>query len=182
MKLLTLLFALFFIGGCAKNSRDVVEDGRTLGSFEPKKDYLVDIPMGEARVMGQSSGVKILGLITLGAGQTASGVDVTHRGESTMGGSSSVGTVSALSALALAPLVSTSEKFKKAALRDACEKNNCDVLGYTMYNVNEKNYFLFKTYNVKVKGFPGKVGRLENVQRNYTIGDSYWRRPLPAIR
>jgi hypothetical protein len=172
----------FFIGGCAKNTRDVVEDGRTLGSFEPKKDYLVDIPMGEARVTGQSSGVKILGLITLGAGQTADGVDVTHRGESTMGGYSGGGTVSSLSAMALAPLAPTSEKFKKAALRDACEKNNCDVLGYTMYNVNERNYFLFKTYDVKVKGFPGKVGRLENVQRNYTIGDSYWRRPLPPIR
>jgi hypothetical protein len=74
---------------------------------------------------------------------------------------------------------STSDKFKKAALRNACDVNNCDILGYPMYNVNEKNYFLFKTYDVKVRGFPGKVGRLENVNRKYTVGDSYWRATLP---
>ena len=177
-----LMLLLIFLGGCAKNSRDIVEDGRTLGTFEPKRDYVVDIPMGESQVVGQASGMQILGLITIGAGKTADGVDVGNRGDSTLGISSSSGPGS-LAAGALAPIMaltsSTSDKFKKAALRNACDSANCDILGYPMYNVNETNFFLFKTYDVKVKGFPGKVGRLENVNRRYSVGDSYWRKTLP---
>ena len=44
-----------------------------------------------------------------------------------------------------------------------------------MYNVNEKNFFLFKYYDVKVKGFPGRVDSLENINRLYSPKDSYWR-------
>ena len=71
---------------------------------------------------------------------------------------------------------STEEKFKAAALRDACDKNNCDVLGYAMYDVDSTNFFLFKTYDVSVKGFPGNVESLENVNRSYSPSNSYWRR------
>ena len=186
MKLFITLTIVVFLGSCAKNSRDVVEEGRTIGVFEPKRDYVVDVPMGEQRVMGKANGMKILGLITIGAGKTADGVDINNRGESTMDGGvmSSAGATS-FASMALAPLAaigSTSDQFKKAALRDACDKNKCDVLGYTMYDVTEKNYFLFKTYDVKVEGFPGRVGKLENVQRKYKVRDSYWRRPLPEAR
>ena len=174
------------MASCAKNTRDVVEDGRTIGVFEPKRDYVVDIPMGEKQVMGKAKGMEILGFITIGAGQTADGAEINSRGESTLGSGASVSSGgSSLAGLALAPLKvvgSSSEKFKKAALRDACEKNQCDVLGYTMYEVDEKNFFLFKTYDVKVRGFPGRVGKLENVQRKYSVGNSYWRTPLPEIK
>lgn len=175
------MLLLIILGGCAKNSRDIVEDGRTLGSFEPKRDYVVDIPMGESQVVGEASGMKILGLITIGAGKTADGVDAGNRGDSTLGITSL--SSGSFAGGALAPIMaltsSTSDKFKKAALRNACDENNCDILGYPMYNVNETNFFLFKTYDVKVKGFPGKVGRLENVNRKYSVGDSYWRKTLP---
>ena len=39
---------------------DVVADGRTLGSFEPKNDYVVDIPMGSSLVNGNAKGISIL--------------------------------------------------------------------------------------------------------------------------
>lgn len=160
-----LLYALLIVSlcGCAKNSLDIVNEGRPMGVFEPKRDYVVDIPMGSSKVSGESSGVEILGIFTIGASETAQGVDVSSRGDGALS-----------SALALLPQ-SSSQKFKNAALRDACEKNNCDVLGYTMYNVNEKNFFLFKTYDVQVSGFPGRIEGLENVKRTYSVADSYWR-------
>jgi len=164
---------------CAKNSQDIVNDGRPMGVFEPKRDYVVDIPMGSTKVTGKSSGMEILGIFTIGASETAEGVDISGRGDSTLRNNSAGGAVfnpvAALGpALALIPK-SSKEKFKSAALRDACENNNCDVLGYTMYNVNEKNYWLFKTYDVQVSGFPGRVESLENVNRIYRPTDSYWR-------
>ena len=43
-----LIYALLIVSlaGCAKNSIDVVNEGKTIGVFEPKRDYVVDIPMG----------------------------------------------------------------------------------------------------------------------------------------
>ena len=160
-----LLYAVLIISlsSCAKNSLDIVNEGKPMGAFEPKKDYVVDIPMGKTQVSGESSGIEILGYFTIGASETAEGVDVSSRSDNILG-----------NALSLLPK-SSSQKFKAAALRDACEKNNCDVLGYTMYNVNEKNFFLFKYYDVKVKGFPGRVDSLENINRLYSPNDSYWR-------
>lgn len=185
-----LLYALLIVSlcGCAKNSLDIVNEGKPMGVFEPKKDYVVDIPMGKSPVTGESSGVEILGLFTIGASEQAEGVDITNRGNNTLGDSASapsagafafVGSVAGLmtpvSDLFQDILDGSAPDFKAAALRDACEKNNCDVLGYTMYNVNEKNFFVFKTYDVQVKGFPGRVDSLENVNRSYSTSDSYWR-------
>jgi len=179
---LTFLLLIVSLCGCAKNNIDIVDTGKPIGVFEPKRDYIVDIPMGETKVSGESSGVEILGVFTIGASETAEGVDLSGRGDSTLGGGTAnagvFNPVAALApALALVPK-SSKQKFKAAALRDACDKNNCDVLGYTMYNVNEKNYFLFKTYDVKVQGFPGRVEGLENVVRTYSPGDSYWRKSM----
>jgi len=176
MKFVLCVFCLLAVG-CAKNSRDIVNEGKTIGFFEPKRDYVVDIPMRNEKVSGQASGVKILGIFTIGAGSTAEGVQMSNRGNSTLGGSThSTSAFSAFSpALAMLP-ESTEEKFKAAALRDACDKNNCDVLGYAMYDVDSTNFFLFKTYDVSVKGFPGNVESLENVNRSYSPSNSYWRR------
>ena len=41
--------------------------------------------MGESQVVGEASGMKILGLITIGASRTADGVDAGNRGDSTLG-------------------------------------------------------------------------------------------------
>ena len=59
-----LIYALLIVSlaGCAKNSLDIVNDGKPMGVFEPKKDYVVDIPMGSSKVSGESSGVEILGI------------------------------------------------------------------------------------------------------------------------
>jgi hypothetical protein len=185
-----IIYALLIVSlaGCARNSIDVVNEGKTIGVFEPKRDYVVDIPMGSSKVSGESSGVEILGIFTIGASETADGVDVSSRGDSTLNRNGSSGGASVFSpAAALAPALallpkSSEQKFKAAALRDACEKNNCDVLGYAMYNVNEKNFFLFKTYDVKFKGFPGRVEGLENITRTYTPADSYWRQSMKSAR
>ena len=42
-----LIYALLIVSlaGCAKNSLDIVNDGKPMGVFEPKKDYVVDIPI-----------------------------------------------------------------------------------------------------------------------------------------
>ena len=171
---------------CAKNVADVVADGRTLGSFEPKNDYVVDIPMGSSLVNGNAKGISILGLITIGASQTSDGVTVQSRGESTLGNAAVYGAGSVMGSLMAFAPESTSQKFKKAALRNACDVNSCDVVGYPMYNVNETNFFLWKTYDVNVKGFPGQVRSLQTVPRDWRTKDSYWRgnnsTPLGSFR
>ena len=157
--------------------------------IEPKNDYLVDIPMQSQMVEGNANGVKILGILTLGAGKRASGVSINSHGESTLQGHySSVGSASkantvvnvggTLISAASAPFSdsSTEEEFKAAALRNACDTNNCDVIGYPMYKVDKTNFILWKSYRVKVKGFPGKVQVLETVPRKYQVEDSYWRK------
>ena len=52
---------------------------------EPKKDYVVDIPMGKTQVSGESSGIEILGYFTIGASETAEGVDVSSRSDNILG-------------------------------------------------------------------------------------------------
>ena len=194
----SILIALHILMSSCANTLDVVEGGHPLGVFEPKNDYVVDIPMKSQTIEGHSKGVKILGLdfLTFGADYRAQGVALGSRGENTLnagggGGGASSGSASTASTIinlggtmvstVLAPLsgASTTKNFKAAALRSACEANNCDVIGYPMYNVDTKNYILWKTYKVKVKGFPGKVQGVETVPRQYDPRkDTYWRTPL----
>tara|TARA_Y100001934_G_C12284105_1_gene741449 strand:- start:267 stop:1034 length:768 start_codon:yes stop_codon:yes gene_type:complete len=193
-------FCLIF-ASCAKNVSDVVAPhDRTLGVFEPAQDYLVDVPLQSRMVSGNSKGTVILGFITLGGSETSEGVALSSRGESTLNGGSTgsvgggsgiagavsgaIGSVGAVIA-PVAKLIPESprERFKKAALRNACDLNSCDVVGYPMYNVDEKNYFLWKNYKVSVKGFPGNIKGVENVGRQYSPNkDTYWRKGAPASR
>jgi len=161
-----------------------------LGAFEPKNDYLVDIPMQSQMVEGNANGVKILGVFTFGAEKQAKGVSVGSHGASTLQGHYSQGLSSAsrsntivnvggtMVAAAAAPFAdqTTVEDFKAAALRNACDSNNCDVIGYPMYKVDKKNFIFWRTYRVQLKGFPGKVQSLETVPRRYRVEDSYWRK------
>ena len=124
-----LIYALLIVSlaGCAKNSLDIVNDGKPMGVFEPKKDYVVDIPMGSSKVSGESSGIEILGIFTIGASEQAEGVDITNRGDSTLGSSASSGGFAGLAFVtgALSPvsdlfqdlLDGSAPDFKAAALR-----------------------------------------------------------------
>ena len=182
------------MSSCA-NTMDIVEGEHPLGVFEPKNDYVVDIPMKSQTIQGQSKGFKIfyLNCLTFGGNRQAQGVVLGSRGENTLrdsqssvqSGSGSVASTivnlgGTLVTAAAAPLSGTStiKRFKQAALRSACDANNCDVIGYPMYNVDLKDYILWQTYKVNVKGFPGKVQGVETVPRKYKVEDSYWRRSL----
>ena len=81
------LSKLFLIGlvvalSSCSNKMDIVETGHPMGVFEPKNDYVVDIPMKSQVVTGQSQGVKILGLdwLTFGAEYRAQGIGLGSRG------------------------------------------------------------------------------------------------------
>ena len=198
-KPLSKLFLIGLVAGLSScsNKMDIVETGHPMGVFEPKNDYVVDIPMKSQVVTGQSQGVKILGLdwLTFGAEYRAQGIGLGSRGAGLNsgggggGGASTVETIvnvgSGLVAAAIGPLTgsSTTKKFKEAALRSACDQNNCDVVGYPMWTVDTKNYILWKTYKVNVKGFPGKVQSLEVVPRIYDPRkDTYWRNSTTSGR
>jgi len=185
---------------CAKNVADVVAPhDRTMGVFEPAQDYLVDIPMTSKIVKGNAKGTVILGIFTIGGSEMAEGVSLNSRGNSSLhgsastGGGSSGGVAGVFNSAAtgvgavIAPITklipdSPKAKFKKAALRNACDLNNCDVIGYPMYNVDEKNYFLWKNYNVSVRGFPGLVQGVETVPRQWKSSDkdTYWRKDMSS--
>jgi hypothetical protein len=192
--ILTILPLVFC--NCAKNVSDVVAPhDRTMGVFEPAQDYLVDIPMTSKIVKGNAKGTVILGIFTLGGSEMAEGVSLNSRGDSSLhGGALTTGSsgvagvfnsaVSGVGAV-VAPITklipdSPKAKFKKAALRNACDLNNCDVIGYPMYNVDEKNYFLWKNYNVSVRGFPGLVQGVQTVPRQWSSSDkdTYWRKDM----
>lgn len=56
-------------------------------------------------------------------------------------------------------------EIKSAAVRDACEKNSCDVLAYPIFQWRQVDNFLSTEYKVQVKGFPGMVRSVQNVPR-----------------
>jgi hypothetical protein len=141
--------------------------------MEAANDHIVDITMGSERVSGQASGVIFFGIFVFGASDYSDGLAVTtstHDGDSISGIFSSV--VGAVGGLI--PDVGVGN-FKSAAVRDACDENKCDVLGYPMFYVDEVNFFLWKNIDVHVVGFPGHINGLKNVPRKYIVDDSYWR-------
>ena len=81
-----------------------------------------------SKVSGESSGVEILGIFTIGASETADGVDVSSRGE-TLNRNRIFRRGYFFSPLhwSLLHFFQNHKKFKAAALRDACDSNNCDV-------------------------------------------------------
>jgi hypothetical protein len=166
--------SVILLAACAGTSRDIIQTDHPFGMLEAANDHIVEITMGSERVSGRASGTIILGVFVMGASDYSDGLVVTTP---TPGGGSISDKFSSVAGAVggLIPQASVS-KFKSAAVRAACDENKCDVLGYPMFYLEEVNYFLWKSVDVRVVGFPGHIKGLKNVPRKYNVGDSYWRR------
>ena len=70
------------------------------------------------------------------------------------------------------------DKIKSEAVRDACDKANCDILAYPVYAITESGFSpIYATYTVEVQGFPGTIVGAENVPREVKPGVT----PFPGV-
>jgi hypothetical protein len=149
-----LLISLIFLCSCASTTRDIISTGHPLGVISAMNDHEVDIRFESERVSGDASGTTILKIFHWGPGNFSDGLAVQSTDEGFL--SSAVG--------ALGSMLPDSGlgKVKSAAVRDACDKANCDVLGYPMFYIDELDYFLWTELEIRVVGFPGKILAITN--------------------
>jgi hypothetical protein len=156
MKLMktALLISIIFLCSCASTTRDIISTGHPLGVISAMNDHEVDIRFESERVSGDASGTTILKIFHWGPGNFSDGLAVQSTDEGFL--SSAVG--------ALGSMLPDSGlgKVKSAAVRDACDKAKCDVLGYPMFYIDEMDYLLWTETSVSVVGFPGKIHAITN--------------------
>ncbi|UDQ97469.1 hypothetical protein AAEX28_10640 [Lentisphaerota bacterium WC36G] len=59
-------------------------------------------------------------------------------------------------------LLSPTGKLKSTAVYKACKSNNADIIMAAQYDIETKDYFVFKKSTCKLKGFPAKIKGIEN--------------------
>lgn len=160
MNRLLILTALCSLSAaCASTSRDVVQTGHVLGKMIPANNHIVDIEFDEARVEGTASGTQILWFIEYGPESYSDGLaykDVEPREGFT-------GLLRDIGGWFFGLVPNFGGRIRSAAVREACDLAECDLLGYPMYYIDETNYFLWREVTITVKGFPGYVNSLTNV-------------------
>ena len=150
----TLLIPLILLCSCASTTRDIISTGHPLGTISAMNDHKVDIRFESDRVTGAASGTTILKIFHWGPANFSAGLTVQTNDSGFMS--------SALGALGSMLPKSGLGKVKSAAVRDACDKAKCDVLGYPMFYIDERDYFLWTETSVSVTGFPGKILAITN--------------------
>ena len=117
-------------------------------------DHEVDIRFESERISGTASGTTILRVFHWGPGNFSDGLAVQSADAGFMSSASgAIGSLLPDSGLG---------KVKSAAVRDACDKAKCDVLGYPMFYIDEVDYLLWAETTVSVVGFPGKILAITN--------------------
>jgi hypothetical protein len=153
-----VLIPLIFLCSCASTTRDIISTGHPLGAVSAMNDHEVEIRFESERVSGEATGLTILKIFHLGPGNFSEGLAVQSADagflSSTLG---SLGSMLPSSGLG---------KVKSAAVRDACDKANCDVLGYPMFYIDELDYFLWTELEIRVVGFPGKILAITNEEQS----------------
>lgn len=170
---LALLITLFC--SCQSTTRDVVFTGHPLGDVTPANDHTVEITFAPEMVTGSASGTTLLGIFNLGPSHYSDGL-VSTTGKKDTGLLGGLG--SAFAAITSILPTDMSGKIKSAAVRDACDKAKCDLLGYPMYYVDEHNFFLWSHKTITVRGYPGKLGAMSNQKRPTEKGKVDLQRPI----
>ena len=136
---------------CKSTHREIIESGPVLGQMFPKNDHVVDVQFESQKIKGEASGVTLLGFINFGPSDYSKNLAYEAVREER-------GYFDWLAGL----WPDFGSKIKSAAVRDACDSVNCDLLGFPMYYVDETNYFLWKVQTWRVAGFPGMVQGMSN--------------------
>ena len=163
MKKLTMLFSFAlaaFLTGCVSvNSSDGATAIPQPSSCHP--GYAAKFTHKNVRVEGKASVNVLFGLFAWGADGFADN--------------------SQLSTFSFLP---SPENFaKSAAVYETCQANKVDTLIGTRYTVTTKDYFVFKTVECKVAGFPATMSGI-TIKKPYVIGDKgklVWLSEAPKV-
>ena len=175
-----ILTALALLSSCTSTSRSIAQTGPIIGVIESTNDHLIDIQLGPQRVSGEGQGLTILSFITLGVSDYAEGMQL-----QTSGDSGSIGNMvgNAFGAISSFLPAGGLAKVKSEAVRDACDKANCDILAYPVYYIKESGFSpIYANYTVEVKGFPGMIQGASNVVRKVEQGITLFPGVLEGIQ
>ena len=132
---ITLVFTLLFITGCA-----TVHRSHVYKSIDITVDSALNAEIDantDKKLRGTSRGTYLFGFIKVsGPNKYADGY----------GGIDSIG------------------RFKSAAAYDALDKSEGDLLISPQYRVVKKNYLLYRTVEVNVSGYEGKIKSINNLK------------------
>ena len=170
-----VLTALALLPSCASTSRSIAQTGPIIGTIEAANDHLIDIQLGPQRISGEGQGLVILSFLTLGVSDYAEGMTLEASGDSGGIGNMVGNAFGAISSFLPAGGL---DKVKSEALRDACDKANCDILAYPVYYIEESGFSpIYANYTVEVQGFPGMIKGASNVARTVEKGVT----PFPGV-
>ena len=140
-----LILAAFVAAAVLASACSVVQtnDGANEASYQVRKAVYDPVIKHENRkVIGAAKWNCLFGIFTWGLGSYAERTDLND------------------------PFLTLETSVKKAAVYDACKRNDCDIILATKYELTKKNYFLFRSVSCIVTGFPGTITGLERVDLN----------------
>ena len=152
----TLILGLL-LASCRSTERDLIQTPRPFGNTASLYDYGVDLQIGPSKVQGKAGGGVVLWLWRYGAGDYHEGLVYTPGGVAGPAGK-------------VFPLSGRLAEVKSAAVRDACDRANCDILAYPMFEVKRYDGWISHYYTVTVTGFPGTLNSVTNYQRQVKNG------------
>ena len=120
------------------------ETNRQSGNLdiEMKTEAIPNIVAQDAKVEGSAKVSCLFGIFTWGCEKQAVGVTYGGNGQD---------------ASFLKFFVGANEVARNGAAYDACTKANADILLTPQYDLTIKDYFVFKTVDCQVKGFPATI-------------------------
>ncbi len=148
MKTTITIFFLIGFASCSTTSthRDIQKLGAPLGEFVSATDHAVKIRLGSEKITGKATGGLLFSAIPYGASDY---VDSTSF-------SSQYGFQLAGDRLS---------QIKSAAMRNAVDKADCDIIAYPVFRWNRKENLVSTSYSVSVTGFPGHIESVTNIER-----------------
>lgn len=154
----TIALLCLLATGCKSTSRDIIQTGHVLGDLRPVNDHLVDVRFDNTKIEGEASGISILGFFEFGPSHYSNGLEYkTNKQEGGIAGliGGAVGSIASL-------IPDFGGKLRGAAVRDACDAADCDLIGFPMFYVDEIDYILWKQQTWRVVGFPGHIKSMTN--------------------
>jgi hypothetical protein len=150
--------ALLFAASCQSTSRDVIQTGHVLGDLRPANDHVVDVRFDNVKIEGEASGISVLGIFEWGPSNYSNGLEY----KSSTQASGIVGMIGGVIGSITSLIPDFGGRIRSAAVREACDEAQCDLLGFPMFYVDETNYFLWKEQTWRVVGFPGHIKSMTN--------------------
>jgi hypothetical protein len=145
-------------GACKSTQREIIQSGHVLGQLHPKNDHVVDVQFDSRKIQGEASGITVLWFFSFGPSNYSKNLAYEAKAEKPISLFDTFFGFGWLGAL----FPDLNGRIKSAAVREACDSANCDLLGFPMYYVDETDYILWKEHTWRVVGFPGMIQGMSN--------------------